>query len=115
MPRIEKVCHMQVAHLEHTWDTQDRHHLRYYCPGMTSPAPSIPDNNTPAPDTDQAPIDESLTELWQALAVNWKVFRKHTPVGAYLPVGQMDGDCRTCHVPWPCDPVKTAVSSELTS
>jgi hypothetical protein len=37
---------------------------------------------------------------------SWKVFRAHHPVGAYLPVGQLDGDCHNCGGAWPCETVR---------
>lgn len=30
-----KPCHMGFAHTPHSWDTEDRVHLRYVCPGRT--------------------------------------------------------------------------------
>lgn len=39
-------------------------------------------------------------------------FRKHVSVGAYLPVGQLDGDCRECGVEWPCEPILSITSQE---
>lgn len=41
-------------------------------------------------------------EVRVVLEDNWRVFQEHRPVGAYLPVGQEDGDCMTCHTPFPC-------------
>lgn len=29
--------------------------------------------------------------------------RAHHPVGAYLPIGQLDGDCSCGRGPWPCE------------
>lgn len=51
-----------------------------------------------------------MDDLEQVLAENWRVFRKHKPVGAYLPVGQLDGDCRECGGPWPCAEVRKVLS-----
>lgn len=57
--------------------------------------------------------DEVLTEgQSEFLAERWLVFKTHSPAGAYLPVGQLDGDCRGCGAPWPC-PEASAVLGEL--
>ena len=61
--------------------------------------------------TDQKPPTDEIeqfpeTALQHLLEREWEVFRKHVPVGAYLPVGQqLDGDCRECGGAWPCEPV----------
>ena len=36
---------------------------------------------------------------------HWLLFKQHHPVGAYLPVGQLDGDCRCGRGAWPCETV----------
>lgn len=53
-------------------------------------------------------VTESLTDsLADAMHESWHLFRAHHPSGAYLPVGQLDGDCsyKTCGGSWPCNPV----------
>jgi hypothetical protein len=45
-----------------------------------------------------------------ALADEWPTFRAHHPVGAYLPVGQLDGDCKCGRGAWPCDAVREVLS-----
>jgi hypothetical protein len=50
---------------------------------------------------------------WDELAEHWAVFRKHHPVGAYLPVGQLDGDCRECGGAWPCEVVVPLLDAVL--
>lgn len=32
--------------------------------------------------------------------------RDHHPVGAYYPVGQLDGDCSCGRGPWPCNTLR---------
>lgn len=51
----------------------------------------------------------SAPTIAAALREHWAVFRTHRPVGAYFPLGQLDGDCATCGVEWPCDPVLAAM------
>ena len=46
---------------------------------------------------------ENDAPTWGSLrAVSPSVWRKHRPVGAYLPVGQLDGDCQCGQGAWPC-------------
>lgn len=49
-------------------------------------------------------------DLTARLADNWRVFREHRPAGAYLPVGQLDGDCHSCGEAWPCAAVRDALT-----
>lgn len=42
----------------------------------------------------------------EALGQAFWYVRKHRIVGAYYPVGQMDGDCRECGEQWPCATVR---------
>lgn len=42
---------------------------------------------------------------------DWRTFKKHVPAGAYLPVGQLDGDCKECGGSWPCDAWMAALKS----
>lgn len=46
--------------------------------------------------------DQPTPDVETLLGEQWMVFRKHSPAGAYLPVGQLDGDCRECGHAWPC-------------
>lgn len=51
-------------------------------------------------------MDEKITEaLIEILSENWTLFQKHSPKGAYLPVGQLDGDCGV---------IKKAVNDSMT-
>src|SRR3954471_5897327 len=51
-------------------------------------------------------MSERLAEwVIDVMGENWKTFRAHAPAGAYLPVGQLDGDCRECGAAWPCPTV----------
>lgn len=60
-------------------------------------------------------MDEKITEaLIEILSENWTLFQKHSPKGAYLPVGQLDGDCGECGVSWPCGVIKKAVNDSMT-
>jgi hypothetical protein len=61
---------------------------------------------------DEAP-PAALDAMLAAMGANWDVFRKHVPVGAYLPIGQLDGDCRMCGEAWPCGTVKSALTKTL--
>jgi len=45
----------------------------------------------------------------ERLAADWHLLRNHHPVGAYLPVGQLDGDCWCGRGAWPCETVRTAL------
>ena len=54
--------------------------------------------------------EAKLKALPELMGQNWLVFRKHHPVGAYLPVGQLDGDCRGCGAEWPCPTVRDVMS-----
>lgn len=56
-----------------------------------------------------APVVPDSADVRERMHENWRVFKKHVPAGAYLPVGQMDGDCRECGGSWPCDAVLAAV------
>jgi hypothetical protein len=46
----------------------------------------------------------------EALGEHWRVFREHHPVGAYLPVGQLDGDCKCGRGSWPCETVAATLA-----
>lgn len=46
------------------------------------------------------------------LGKEWELFRKHRPVGAYMPIGQLDGDCYICHTSWPCPVVLAVLATE---
>lgn len=52
-------------------------------------------------------INDAAIEVLQE---EWLLFRHHHPVGAYLPVGQMDGDCHECGGAWPCEPVRKVLA-----
>jgi hypothetical protein len=52
----------------------------------------------------------AMSEQIEALAGDLRI---HVPVGAYLPAGQMDGDCRECHVPWPCPTAASRLAAML--
>lgn len=41
-------------------------------------------------------------------SVGMTVEQKHFPVGAYLPVGQLDGDCSCGKGAWPCPDAPSA-------
>lgn len=45
--------------------------------------------------------EREVTDV-NTLHENWRLFKRHAPVGANLAVGQLDGDCYTCHTEWPC-------------
>ena len=47
------------------------------------------------------------------LAGDWRLFRRHHPAGAYLPVGQLDGDCRDCGEAWPCTTIRDSLNRAL--
>jgi hypothetical protein len=55
-------------------------------------------------------VDVALAEM---MARQWVTFRKHRPAGAYLPVGQLDGDCHECGNAWPCPAVELILSPWL--
>lgn len=59
-------------------------------------------------------IEQPVTAA-DVLHEQWLVFRKHMPVGAYLPIGQLDGDCRECGGSWPCDAVMAVLQPLLAS
>jgi hypothetical protein len=46
--------------------------------------------------------ETAVIALTEALHDQWRVFKRHRPVGAYLPVGQLDGDCSCGRGEWPC-------------
>jgi hypothetical protein len=48
-----------------------------------------------------------------ALSADWPAFKAHHPVGAYLPVGQLDGDCRCGRGAWPCAVIVDALDAAL--
>lgn len=56
------------------------------------------------------PIADTVLEI---LAADWRLLKDHHPVGAYLPVGQLDGDCSCGRGAWPCEAVRNAVRSGL--
>jgi len=60
-----------------------------------------------------APLIEARVREQVAVEIGeeWQVFREHRPVGAYLPIGQMDGDCKCGRGAWPC-PAVLAVLAE---
>lgn len=51
--------------------------------------------------------------LVEIMANNWKVFKEHRPIGAYLPLGQLDGDCKGCNEEWPCNTIRDILSNVL--
>lgn len=59
---------------------------------------------------DGATLTEAEHERWAK--AGWEL-RKHYPVGAYLPVGQMDGDCKACGHAWPCPPWQAFIAAEM--
>ncbi len=46
---------------------------------------------------------------------HWLTFRQHHPVGAYFPIGQVDGDCRICKTAWPCNTIRDVLETVLLS
>lgn len=52
-------------------------------------------------------------EEWEVLHRQWHAFKDHRPVGAYLPTGQLDGDCGGCGESWPCASVATVLATIL--
>lgn len=50
-------------------------------------------------------------QIAESLHEQWPLFKKHHPVGAYLPVGQLDGDCRCGQGAWPCEEVMAVLSA----
>lgn len=54
-------------------------------------------------------------DVYDALHVQWRLYRRHHPAGAYLPVGQMDGDCSgpECPGAWPCEHVRSHLEDVL--
>jgi hypothetical protein len=44
------------------------------------------------------------------LARDWRLLRNHHPVGAYHPVGQLDGDCACGDGTWPCSTIHAALA-----
>lgn len=78
----------------------------------------IDDNGTlrpfdPARDMKDPTMTDARSTFHSTLAENWRVFRRHQPVGAYLPVGQLDGDCRECGDAWPCLTVRSVIDPAL--
>jgi len=63
--------------------------------------------------TNPSKVSLSGQELRLLLFKHWDVFRNHHPVGAYLPIGQLDGDCSVCHEMWPCAPALQVLQSVL--
>jgi hypothetical protein len=53
-------------------------------------------------------------QIAESLHEQWPLFKKHHPVGAYLPVGQLDGDCRCGKGAWPCAEVMAVLSTLVT-
>lgn len=51
-------------------------------------------------------LKDSAADVPALVAALRAVLDLHRAVGAYLPTGQMDGDCKECHVPWPCPTVR---------
>ena len=47
-----------------------------------------------------------MTNLWDLMHEEWRFFKEHRPQGEYMPVGQLDGDCKKCHTTWPCPTYK---------
>lgn len=45
----------------------------------------------------------------------WRFFKRHRPVSEYPPAGQLEGDCRVCHVDWPCPAVEKFIEARLTA
>jgi hypothetical protein len=52
---------------------------------------------------------EIQEQTLDTLALDWRLIRAHHPVGEYLPIGQMDGDCRCGAGLWPCAVVRARV------
>lgn len=69
----------------------------------------------------EAFINDSLAGTLATAVLTWltaalqrpevvRVFRRHRPVGAYLPVGQLDGDCSCGRGAWPCAAIPGALA-----
>ncbi len=62
-----------------------------------------------------APVDaeraKEAGEIAKWVQREWRLFREHRPVGAYLPVGQLDGDCRCGRGEWPCETLTQALAA----
>lgn len=50
---------------------------------------------------------ESLRKMFRLLH-GVEPTKAHHPVGAYLPTGQLDGDCSCGRGEWPCDELRAA-------
>ena len=53
---------------------------------------------------------EFMRNLFEAMSKDWKTFRAHRPVGEYLAIGQLDGDCSCGAGAWPCQTIRSKMS-----
>lgn len=58
-------------------------------------------------------MGHTVNRIYAAMAVSWRVFKLHHPVGAYHPVGQLDADCHACGTEWPCAEVRKVMDAWL--
>jgi hypothetical protein len=52
-----------------------------------------------------------MHELEEGFPDAFWILRKHHPVGAYYPVGQLDGDCKCGRGEWPCEQAVKALKA----